>query len=342
MRDRLPRGWLGWAAAVLLLVSCTSRTTDPGKPLRLGFFPNVTHAQALVGNAEGVFTRAMGKPIAVKQFNAGPAAMEALLAGEVDVSYVGSAPAIAAYARSGEIRVIAGSCSGGAFLIVHHARGAQDLVGQRVGTPQLGNSQDVALRSWLVQNGIKVVDSGKKGVIVTPMENSEILALFRRGELAGAWVPEPWASRLILEGGGHVLVDERDLWPNHQFPTTVLVATRSALEKRPEDVKAILRAHLQLTRDANADPEKFARRTNAALAEILGKPLKPKVLDSAFSRLRFTVTPMRQELALAAEHAKALDFIPNAEMSGLVDDALLKQVQSRFEQGVGGSAAPAR
>ena len=215
---------LALAAVLLFLCSCRG-APPPGGPLRMGYFPNVTHAQALVGSADGTFASVLsGKGVLAKTFNAGPAAMEALLAGELDLCYVGNAPAALAFLRSGGgLRVIAGAASGGASLVVRDARAPKDLTGKRVGSPQLGNSQDVSLRWWLREQGLAV---GEKppAVNVTPIANADILALFQQGRLAGAWVPEPWATRLAREGGGRILVDERDLWPERTFPTTVIVA----------------------------------------------------------------------------------------------------------------------
>jgi NitT/TauT family transport system substrate-binding protein len=198
-------------AAALLVAACARR--DEGRPLRLGYFPNVTHAQALVGVADGTFARALGGKLETRTFNAGPAAMEALLAGDLDASYVGPGPAVIAYLRSkGEgLRVVAGAVSGGAVLVVRDARGPADLAGKRVASPQLGNTQDVALRTWLRANGLGT-DGGPRGVEVTPLANTEIRSMFERGELAGAWVPEPWGARLVHDAGGRILVDERSLW----------------------------------------------------------------------------------------------------------------------------------
>ena len=325
------------AALLLAALSGCRRNErlDPNAPLRLGFFPNLTHAQALVGNGEGDFQKALGgKPVQVLQFNAGPAAMEALLARAVDVTYVGGGPALTAYVRSeGRIKVIAGATSGGAVLVARTARTPQDLEGKKVAVPQLGNSQDIALRSWLSAQGLKPKSLGGH-VQVMPQANPEIMALFKRGEIEAAWVPEPWASRLISEAGGHVLVDERDLWPEGHFPTTVLVATEEALRDRREDVKAVLRVHVALTQRAWRSKEAFAQQANKAFKGLTGKSVPPAVLSQSFSRMEFTADPMEAQLQEMARRAEALGYIPHANLSGLVDASLLREVE---QEGVGGS-----
>lgn len=317
-------------AAVAPGGGCRRGGRGPDAPLRVGYFPNVTHAQALVGMADGTFGRALGGRVAPRVFNAGPAEMEALLAGELDLAYVGPGPAATAYLRSrGEaLRVIAGATSGGAALVVRDARGPEDLIGKRVASPQLGNTQDVALRTWLRGHGLSDRE-GPRGVRVTPLANPDILALFARGDLAGAWVPEPWAARLVAEAGGRILVDERTLWPEGRFPTTVLVASVRALTEQRADVEAFLRAHLELTGRWRGAPGPFADAANAAFATITGKRLGPGVLADAFSRLEPVSDPLARTLAETTAHAQALGFAPPGDVSGIVDARLLQEIARR-------------
>jgi NitT/TauT family transport system substrate-binding protein len=303
-------------------------SADPNAPLRLGFFPNVTHAQALVGNAEGTFTSQPGVgKLEVKQFNAGPSAMEALVAGSLDVSYVGTGPAINTFLRAGrELRIIAGSMDGGAVFVTRTARTPEELHGKKLASPQLGNTQDIALRHWLKSKGLKLREQGGD-VDVIPLANPDILGLFLNGGLEGAWVPEPWGARLINEGGAKVLVDERDLWPDRRFPTTVLVTTRRVLETRPEQIKALLRAHVELTRRWQGDPAGFSARVNEAFAKQVGKPLPDAVLKDAFSRVDPTVDVSMPALQQAAKHARELNFVPSDDLTGLVDTRLLDEVK---------------
>jgi NitT/TauT family transport system substrate-binding protein len=208
-----------------------------GGTLRLGYFPNVTHAPAILGVENGTFAKALGKDVGLetKTFNAGPAAVEALLAGALDASYIGPNPAINAFAKSkGEaIRIIAGATSGGAALVVKPSiTKAADLKGKKVASPQLGNTQDVALRAWLGEQGLKTNPQGGGDVSILPQENSQTLDTFKAGDIDGAWVPEPWVSRLVQEGSGKVLVDEKELWPGGRFVTTHLIV-RTARTRVP-------------------------------------------------------------------------------------------------------------
>jgi NitT/TauT family transport system substrate-binding protein len=323
VRDRA----LPLAAAVLVLaLGCTRE--DEGRPLRLGYFPNITHAQALVGAVDGTFSKALGGKLETRLFNAGPAAMEALVAGELDASFVGPGPAVIAYLRTrGEaIVVVAGAMAGGALLVARpEIRGAQDLAGKRVACPQIGNTQDIALRTWLVKQGLPEGDGPEK-VRVTPLENPEILALYAKGDVAAAWVPEPWASRL-LAAGAKVLVDERTLWKDGAFQTTVLVVSRRALEKRRADVVALVRAHVALTERWRRDPEGFRRAANAELAKLSGRPLPEEIVAQAFSRVSPSVEPMSEALAQVARDAQALRYAPAGELSGIVDPSVLEEAR---------------
>jgi NitT/TauT family transport system substrate-binding protein len=237
----------------LLAVATESFSQQTPVVVHVGYFPNITHSQALVGKATGKFEAGLGANAKVdwKEFNAGPSVIEALFAGALDLAYVGPNPAIAGYIRSkgAALRVIAGATSGGAALVVRPAAGIQspkDFHGKRIATPQLGNTQDVALRAWLQANGLQVREKGGD-VQVIPIANPDQLTLFLKGEIDGAWAPEPWASRLVHAANGRIYLDERDLWPNGKFATALLIARADFLREHPDVVKAWLQTHVELT-----------------------------------------------------------------------------------------------
>ncbi|HLK99612.1 MAG TPA: ABC transporter substrate-binding protein [Myxococcaceae bacterium] len=333
---RLFRSRLLWGLLALLAVGSGCKKSggdaaDATAPLRLGFFPNITHAQALVGHNEGAFTAepGLGK-LEVKQFNAGPAAMEALVAGSLDVSYVGPGPAINTYLKAGrELRIISGAVNGGAVLVTRNAKTPAELKGKKLGSPQLGNTQDIALRHWLGKQGLSVTADKGGDVQVVPLSNPDILAQYLQGGLEGAWVPEPWGARMIAEGGGQVLVDERELWPERRFPSTVLVTTKKVLETRRPQVLALLRVHARLTERWTADPAAFATAVNAGFAKLTTKPLPEPVLKEAFSRLEPSLDPVPAALAESAGHAKALGYLTADDISGLVDLSLLEEARAK-------------
>ncbi|MFL5320966.1 MAG: ABC transporter substrate-binding protein [Myxococcaceae bacterium] len=308
------------SALLLTLVACGQPKVTADTPLRLGFFPNITHAQALVGKTDGTFQKATHGKVEMHAFNAGPAAMEALLGGSLDMAYVGGGPALTAYVRSGgKLHVLAGAASGGSLLVVKKEITSTDqLDGKKLATPQLGNTQDVALRHFLRAHGMKDVALGEKGVQVLSMANADAFGQMKRGELDGAWVPEPWASRMIHEAGAHVLIDERDLWPQGTFPTTVLVATDEVMRTRPQLVQEILDAHRELSERWRKDPAAFAEVANKSFGELTQHPLKPEVLKDAFSRLKPETDPMAEQLQTLAKSSHELGYLPSEEVRGLV------------------------
>lgn len=302
--------------------------------IRVGAFPNITHAQAMVGKANGWFENAMGSQVKVQwtSFNAGPSAIEALFAGAIDMTYVGPNPAINGYVRSnGEaLRVVAGAASGGASLIVRNDAGInkpEDFRGKRVASPQFGNTQDVALRNWLKQHGMKTTDKGGD-VQVIPMANPDQLTLFLKKDLDAAWAPEPWATRLIHEGTGHLFVDERTLWPNGQFVIGLLVVSTKFLGAHPELVKRWITAHIELTDWISAHPNEAKKLLNVQIQHETGKALPAAVLDEAFSRMQVTYDPLHSALNAAAQQAFDDGFLGRQmpDLSHLYDLRLLNEV----------------
>lgn len=322
-------GFLFWLTISILGWAQGDVTT-----VRMGAFPNITHAQAMVGKANGWFDKAMGAKVKVQwtSFNAGPSAIEALFAGAIDMTYVGPNPAINGYVRSnGEaLRVVAGAASGGASLIVRNDAGInkpEDFHGKRVASPQFGNTQDVALRNWLKKNGLKTNDKGGD-VQIVPMANPDQLTLFLKKDLDAAWAPEPWATRLIHEGNGRLLVDERSLWPNGQFVIGLLVVNTKFLSEHPDLVKNWIRAHVELTDWINAHQPEAKKLLNEQIQRETNKALPSDVLNEAFSRLQVTYDPLHAALNSAAQQAFEDGFLgrqmPN--LSNLYDLTLLNQV----------------
>jgi NitT/TauT family transport system substrate-binding protein len=331
----------GSVAALTVLAAAAACGGDDGgsggagtaSTLRLGYFPNVTHATPVVGVAKDFFGKRLGSTkLETQTFNAGPAEIEALLGGDLDAGFIGPNPAINAYAKTkGEgIRIISGATSGGASLVVQPGiDSAADLKGKRLASPQLGNTQDVALRAWLKQNGMTPSSQGVQGdVQVEPSENATTLQLFQDRKIDGAWVPEPWASRLVLDGGGKVLVDEKTLWPGGRFVTTHLIVRTEFLEKHPATVKALLEGVFD-TDDWIAKNSDAAKTTvNAEIKRITTKALAPEVLDRAWSNIEVTTDPVASSLKKSADDAIAAGLLKEVDLKGIYDLTLLREVLS--------------
>ncbi|GCE24569.1 sulfate ABC transporter substrate-binding protein [Dictyobacter alpinus] len=283
--------------------------------VHLGYFPNITHAVALVGVANGTFAKALGnnKLDASKTFNAGPALMEALSAGDIDIGYVGPNPAINTYVKShgDALRIIAGASSGGASFIVRpgaNIKTASDLKGKKLATPQKGGTQDIALRHYLQENNLKSSEQGGD-IQILPTDNANILNEFKQGQIDGAWVPEPWASRLVNEAQGTIFVDERTTWPNNKFITTVVVARKEFLDQHPDVVQQFLQAHVETVQYINSNLPAAEKVANEQLKKLTGKTLSAKAIDGSFKRLDITYDPLATTLFKSADNAYALGFL---------------------------------
>jgi sulfonate transport system substrate-binding protein len=303
----------------------------PQGVLRLGYFPNITHATALVGVESGIFRQALGPGVTleVSSFNAGGAASEALLNGAIDATFIGPNPAINAHAQSGgaAIRIIAGTTSGGAYLVVGPAITTADgLRGKKLATPQLGNTQDVALRTWLLDNGLKTDAQGGGDVSILPQENAQTLETFTSGQIDGAWVPEPWATRLVQEGGGKVLVDERTLWPGGQYVTTHLIVRTDYLEAHPDIIRALLAGLLDANDLVNRDPARAQELTNQGIEKITNKTIADNVMTAAWPNLTFTFDPIASSLKGSADHATKVGLLDPVDLTGIYDLTVLNEL----------------
>jgi NitT/TauT family transport system substrate-binding protein len=299
--------------------------------LHLGYFPNVTHASAIVGVEGGIFQQKLGDNVKLdtSTFNAGPQVIEALNSGALDASYIGPNPAINAYAQSGgeAIRIVSGATSGGAFLVVKpDIKSAKDLKGKKVASPQLGNTQDVALRTWLKKKGLKTDTAGGGDVSILPQDNAQTLDFFKQGDIDGAWVPEPWATRLVQEGGGKVLVDERTLWPKGRYVTTQLIVRTDFLKDHPDAVKRLLEGQVAANNLIKTDPQRAQQLVGQGIDRATGKPLAADVIAASFQNLAFTNDPIASSLRKSAKDAEAVGLLKAVNLKGIYNLKLLNQV----------------
>ena len=303
----------------------------PSGRLRLGYFPNVTHAPAVIGVEDGTFAEALGAGVdlEVVTFGSGTEAIEALFSGAIDASFIGPNPAINGFAKSdGEaLRIVAGTTSGGASLVVRDGiDGPEDLAGTTLATPSLGNTQDVALRAWLADEGLQTDTTGGGDVSIRPQENADTLTAFQTGAIDGAWVPEPWATRLVLEGQGTVLVDEADLWPDGRFVTTHLIVDTEYLESQPANVRALLSGLLTSIDVANGDPAAAQATTNDGIEAITTKRLPEETMAGAWEQLTFTADPIAGSLQGSADDAVSVGLLEPVSLEGIYNLSLLNEL----------------
>lgn len=307
--------------------------------LRLGYFGNVTHAPAIVGLQDGLFTKSLGSNVTLKTsvFSAGPAAVEALFGGSIDASFVGPNPAINAYAQSkgAAIRIVAGTASGGAFFVVNKdIHSAADLKGKKVGSPSLGNTQDVSLRYWLKQHGLSTDTNGGGDVHVVPgPDNGTVVTEFQTGAIAGAWMPEPYASKMIADGG-HVLVNEASLWPGGKYVTTLLVVRTAFLNAHPDVVTNLIKGLSQSIDKIASDPTGSASAVSTGIDKATGKPLDAALVTKSFKSIAFTLDPLAATLQTDVDHAESLGILKATSLTNIFDLTLL----NKFLTGEGKSA----
>jgi NitT/TauT family transport system substrate-binding protein len=312
--------------------------TSEQKTLRIGYYPNINHAQAVIGLGRGDFQTALGDNVEVTTqiFNAGPSAIEALFANQIDVTYIGPNPAINGYVQSnGEaLRIISGAASGGAVFVVRNDSGinsSQDLANKKFSSPQLGNTQDVALRKYLLDNGYKTKENGGN-IEVVPAKTADIVSLMIK-DIDGAWLPEPWGAKLIKEANAKVLVDERDLWPNGQFVTAHIIARTDYIERNPDIIKKILEAHIDMTSWINDNTDEALQIFNAELNKLMGQTIPEDEFREGISRIELTYDPIKESLFKAANDAFDIGFLGKTrpDLSEIYDVKILNEVLKERE-----------
>lgn len=315
------------------MTASQSVTETKNDILRIGYFPNINHAQAVIGVGNGDFQNMLGDvKIEPQIFNAGPAAIEALFANRVDVAYVGPNPAINGYLKSdGQgLKIIAGVSSGGAVFVIRNdseITTVHDFAGKKFASPQLGNTQDVALRSYLLKNGYKTSENGGN-VTILPAKTSDIVTMMSKKDIDGAWVPEPWGTILTKQSGGHVFLDERDLWPNGKFATALIVVRTDYLQSHPDVIQKLLEAHVKETIWINNNKDESIQDFNAQLQKLTGKTIPSDVISEAFSRMDITYDPVKSSVSKSADDAFNLGFLGNKkpDLSNIFDLSMLNKV----------------
>ena len=284
---------------IILVAGCGSKEVNKnGKTVvKVGYFPNMTHAQALVGFGDGTFQKALGDGVVIEEhkFNAGPAEIEALLAGEIDLGYIGPVPAVNGFAKSkGKLQIIAGSSTGGAVLLARKGvkiDSPKDLDGKKVAVPQLGNTQDISLRNLLEQANLK--DAAKGGTVtIIPAENPDIFTLIAKGDVDAALVPEPWGSTIVKQAGARIVLDSNEIWRDGNYATAVVIVNTDFLNKHPDLVEKWLTAHVDITERVNKDKEGSKILIKNQLKKLTQKELPEDILNSSFARITVTNDPV--------------------------------------------------
>jgi NitT/TauT family transport system substrate-binding protein len=326
--------------AALLLAGCSSSsssssgsTTDAGSPVtvRLGLLSNITHASALVGLKEGFFTKALGSAGTLKAtaFSSGTEEATAILAGQLDAAYVGPNPAITTWQKASNIQIISGAATGGASIVVKKGiSSAAQLKGKSLATPSLGNTQDVALRYWLKQNGVTTTTTGGGDAFIKPTKpNSAAVLQFKSGQIAGGSEPAPYDIQMVNDGGT-VLLREPGV-------TTLLIVTKSFLSAHPATVSALLKAQVQANSFIKSNPAAAQADANAELASYTGKPLKPDIVAASFKEITFTNDPDAASLKTDADQAASLGLLKPVNLNGIYNlDPLNKVLAAAGESQV--------
>lgn len=341
----------GWIVVLAVMALCAVAPAQPKNEVRLGYFPNITHAQALIGVARGDFKKALGTDADLKTmtFNAGPSVIEAIFAGHLDIAYVGPSPTLNGFMQSKgeEIRVIAGAAENGVLVVGNAKRGfksLQELRGKKIASPQLGNTQDISAKYFVVHDLKSNLKERGGDTEVIPIQNPDIEILFAKDQLDAAWVPEPWGSRLVNNGLGNIIGEEKDLWPSKRFTLTNIIARKKFLEEHPDLIEKILEAHATITHELQQSPMQFTTIINQELKRLTTKDLPQAVIEGSLKHVAFTTDPSPESFSRFFDMGRELKFIRDdkLDLTKLIDSRLLQQAVKKVGNDNGTSAPVTR
>ena len=302
-------------AIAITIISFSDSDQINQDKIRVAFFPSIGHIIPIVGLEEKIFEKGIGeeKQIETKLFDSGPQVIESIFSGSIDVAYVGPGPIINGFLKSDgkDIKILSGAASGGASFIIQPNSGLESLEnfdGKRIASPQISNSQDVSLRHYLESHGLKSVENGGT-VFVLNISNPDIYTLFAKGDIDGAWVPEPWATILVQELDGIRLVNEEKLWPNEEFASVLLIVRTEYLENNPETIQKWVESHEKIVTWVNSNPDKSKSLFSSFLIDYMGKSLPTKIIDESFSNITITSDPIKNSVIIFAERADSLGYL---------------------------------
>jgi len=335
--------WIALAVVVIIIVgayaaiSMNQSHNNSIGVVNIGYFANINHAPAILGISSGTFRNALGSSTTIKTtlFTSGTPEMTALVAGQIDIAFVGPDPAVNAYIQGGDsgLQIIAGVASGGAVFVVQGNSGitpgdAKELVGTTLAAPGVGNTQDIALRYYLKENGLNAGPGGNVTVEDTP--NSNIVALFAKGSITGAWVPEPYGEVLMQQYGGKLFLDESSLWPGGSFSTTELVVRTAFLQAHPDVVKDIVSGLVTEISWINAHPSQTLTDLNSSVYALTNQGYSSSILSASLSRMTFSYDPLETSVAVQAQHAYAVGDLQqdptSTLLSGIYNLTILNEV----------------
>jgi len=332
---------IGLSVIVLMVAVLNSTSTDnSGNEIRVAFFPSISHAVPIVGIENNIFQENLTeqKIIEVKIFDSGPQVIESLFAKSIDLAYVGPGPIINGFLKSNgqDLKILAGAANGGASFIIQKDSGLdsiENFQGKRIASPQISNTQDVSLRHYLSTHGLEPVEKGGT-VFVLNISNPDIYTLFAKGDIDGAWVPEPWATILVEELGGIRLFNESQFWPEKQFSSVLLIGRTNFVEQNPEIVEKWILSNQKTAEWINSNPDKTKMIYNEFMQDYMGKTFSKKIIDESFSNLEITSDPIKNSVLTFAERADSLGYLGRSgyNLDGLFYNENISQNSVGVEQ----------
>lgn len=243
-------------AAVALYISYP--VLAAGNVLNIGYQPSTHQIAEMVAFEKGWYQDEL-KPFGITevkefQFPNGAPEMQAMLAGDLDAAYVGTAPPITAISQGLDAKIVAAVNINGSNLVLSPGvkySGPESLEGLNIATFPPGTIQDLVLKKWLNDHGVDVSKVNLKA-----MGPGDAITAISAGKVDGVFLPHPSPAIIEDEGKGKPVVASGEMWPNHACCS--LVVSGKLISENPELVKQIIRIHKNATEYINEHPDEAA------------------------------------------------------------------------------------
>ena len=229
------------ALTIAAWMTAAAGVSHAAQEIRIGWVYAMANAPVLVADSNGYF-KEEGLEAKLLSFTSGPLLKQAMVAGEIDLAYIGSPPVYHWFSRGLESKILAKVNYGQAAVMSRKDSDVMtlaDLKGRKMAGVRRGSGMDVLLRGYVIGEAAGLVPDEDTQVISMPSGNMGPSLEAKVVDAAFMW--EPFISQFLLRGNTQVIFDMNEAVP--RYPWYIISAMPEAMKERPDAIVSALRAH---------------------------------------------------------------------------------------------------